>query len=351
LLAPPLGLGQPGEASAVAFAGLPDPPWRHGYRHRLGVQWIEGARYLDWPFDWHVHGWPDAPYLVGHEAQLQAFITQDRLVRFALWSEQANPLTGAVREVSHEELLNAVRFSGVRSWFVHNPRSPHCGTCVFTGTAHWLACHRCAALRLEAYTLTHYVAGEGVGAGNAPGSDSTETFNTIEAEHEAAEYERQERHQELNTCFWYDDALFDQDSECVALRLLTEWAERMSRSEALEPIYTPGDDSPAYMAENGIPPFDPDTDIVSPFEEETWDEYDWYLHSGEHAVEEAILQHSIIQHRARWDHRRADNIAAHVCVVETYLHHWRRDSRCSHPGPAGYLPTIPGLGAWHIRAA
>ena len=30
------------------------------------------------------HGWPDAPYLVGHEAQLQAFITQDRLVQFAL---------------------------------------------------------------------------------------------------------------------------------------------------------------------------------------------------------------------------------------------------------------------------
>ena len=91
LFALPLGLGQPGEASAAAFAGQPDPPWRHGHRDRLGVQWIHGARYLDWPFDWQSHDWPSTPYHLGHEAQLQAFIAQDRLVRFALWSEQADP--------------------------------------------------------------------------------------------------------------------------------------------------------------------------------------------------------------------------------------------------------------------
>ena len=65
---------------------------------------------------------------------------------------------------------------------------------------------------------------------------------------------------------WGDDPIFDQDPECIAWRLLTEWADAMSRREATEPIHTPGEANAAYMSENGIPPFDPDTDIVSPFE-------------------------------------------------------------------------------------
>ena len=295
--------------------------------------------------------------------QLQTFITQDPLVRFALWSEHADPLTRAVREVSHAEISEAVRFSGAWSWFVHNPASPHCGTCELRDgePAHWLACLRCAALRwgTPAASAPRPTGGGAwftwapppstypePSAPDPPRSETTDTFHSDEEgepdEIGTDEYERQVRHQELHTCDWYDDPAFDHDPECEAWRQLAAWAMAASRREALQPTYTPGEAQPWQMSENGIPPFDPDTDMVDPFDVDAWDQFDWWLHGLDDAVEESILQHSIGLHHTRWELRRADNIAANVGVVESYLLHWREGRRCSHPGTALFLESLDG---------
>ena len=143
---PALGLAQPGEGPGDGLDAWPSPGWTHGSQGLpQGPKTINGAYYAEWPFDWvddeHTLGYFDEP-----DWYLRTQVTQDRLARFALYSEQVGiPLSGAVREVTASELMFAVRYAGVYTWFMHHPESSHCGTCLFSlrGAVHWLACSRC----------------------------------------------------------------------------------------------------------------------------------------------------------------------------------------------------------------
>ena len=126
-----------------------------------GSKIINGKYYAEWPFDW-MYDESTLRYLDTPEWYLRTQVAQDRLARFALYSEQAGlPQTGAVREVTTGQLLFAIRHAGVNTWFVHGPESSHCGECVVRlsrcgtclvsgrGAVHWMACSLCADLRFS----------------------------------------------------------------------------------------------------------------------------------------------------------------------------------------------------------
>ena len=136
------------------------PGWTYGSKGLpRGPKIIDGEYYAEWPFDW-MYDEHTLRYLDTPEWYLRTQVAQDRLARFALYSERVgHPQSGAVREVTTGELLFAIRYAGVNTWFIHGPESSHCGVCVVKrsrcgtclvsdrGAVHWMACPLCADLR------------------------------------------------------------------------------------------------------------------------------------------------------------------------------------------------------------